>query len=68
MFETTITKPIYQVLTDLTQEPKLEVALPLAVKDLVWLNCRGKVTEGDIFQKAMVQVVNVKPAEEQDRL
>lgn len=37
MFETVVSKPIYRVLTDLTQEPRLEVALTLAVKDLVRL-------------------------------
>ena len=37
MLESAIPKPIYQALTDLTQEPRLEVALSLAVKDLVRL-------------------------------
>jgi len=37
MLESAISKPIYQALTDLTQEPRLEVALSLAVKDLVRL-------------------------------
>jgi len=35
--EDVITKPIYRILTDLTQESRLEVALPLAMKDWVRL-------------------------------
>jgi hypothetical protein len=35
MLETVISKPIYRVLVDLTQQPRVEVALPLAIKDLV---------------------------------
>lgn len=35
-----ISKPIYQILSDLTQEPRLEVALPLAIKD--WLRLKLK--------------------------
>lgn len=34
---TVVSKPIYQILADLTRESRLEVALPLAVKDLVRL-------------------------------
>jgi len=41
MLETVISKPIYRILADLTQEPRLEVALPLAVKDLVRLKLKG---------------------------
>jgi hypothetical protein len=32
-----ITKPIHRLLTDLTREPRVEVALPLAMKDWVRL-------------------------------
>jgi hypothetical protein len=32
-----ISKPIYQVLVDLTQEPRIEVALPIAIRDWVRL-------------------------------
>lgn len=35
MLETVISKPIYRVLTNLTQQPRVEVALPLAIKELV---------------------------------
>ena len=37
MLEDVISKPFYRVLTDLTQESRLEVALPLAIKDLLRL-------------------------------
>jgi hypothetical protein len=37
MYENVITKPIYQVLSELTQETKVEVALPIAIKDWVRL-------------------------------
>ncbi|MBC8252850.1 MAG: hypothetical protein H8E35_02325 [Ardenticatenia bacterium] len=37
-----ISKPVYQVLSDLTQEPRLEVALPIAIKD--WVRLRLKET------------------------
>ena len=40
MLDTVISKPLYRVLTDLTQEPNLEVALPLAVKDWVRLKLK----------------------------
>ncbi len=32
-----ISKPVYQILADLTREPRLEVALPLALKDWIRL-------------------------------
>lgn len=35
-----ISKPIYRILCDLTQEPRVEVALPLAVKDLIRLKLK----------------------------
>ena len=37
MLDTIISKPLYRVLANLTQEPRFEVALPLAVKDWVRL-------------------------------
>ena len=37
MLETVITKPIYRILTALTREERVEVALPLAMKDWVRL-------------------------------
>jgi hypothetical protein len=35
-----ISKPLHQVLSDLTQEARLEVALPLAIKDWVRLKLK----------------------------
>ena len=35
-----ISKPVYQILTDLTQESRLEVALLLAIKDLIRLKLK----------------------------
>jgi hypothetical protein len=40
MDEEIISKPIYQVLTELTQQTRIDVALPLAVKD--WLRLKLK--------------------------
>jgi hypothetical protein len=37
MLEDVVSKPVYRVLADLTQEPRLQVALPLAIKDLLRL-------------------------------
>ena len=51
MFETVISKPIYRVLTDLTQEPKLEVALSLAVKDLVRLRLKEALAQKATFEQ-----------------
>jgi len=41
MLETMISKPIYRVLIDITREPRLEVSLPLAMKDLVRLKLKA---------------------------
>lgn len=51
MLETVISKPIYQVLTDLTREPRLEVALPLAVKDLVRLKLKEAREQREAFEQ-----------------
>jgi hypothetical protein len=40
MIETTISKPVQRLLTDLTGEARLDVALHLAVKDLIRLKLR----------------------------
>jgi asparagine synthetase A len=42
VLDNVITKPIHRILTDLTQEPRLEVALPLAMKD--WVRLKLKET------------------------
>lgn len=43
MYTNMISKPIYQIISGLTQESRLEVALPLAVKD--WVRLKRKETE-----------------------
>jgi asparagine synthetase A len=40
MYSDVISKPIYRVLSDLTQESRVEVALPLAIKDWVRLKLK----------------------------
>ena len=44
-----ISKPVYRVLSDLTQEPRLEVALPLAIKDWVRLKLREARQQQEAF-------------------
>lgn len=51
MLEATISKPIYRVLSDLTQEPRLEVALPLAVKDLLRLKLKEAKEQKETFEQ-----------------
>jgi asparagine synthetase A len=42
MYADVISKSVYQILSDLTQESRLEVALPLAIKD--WIRLKLKET------------------------
>jgi hypothetical protein len=49
--DSVISKSLYRVLTDLTQEPRLEVALPLAVKDLVRLKLKETREQKEIFEQ-----------------
>ena len=51
MLEGLISKPVYRVLADLTQEPRFEVALPLAVKDWVRLRLAEARTEKRDFER-----------------
>jgi hypothetical protein len=51
MYEDVITKPIYQVLSELTQETKVEVALPLAIKDWVRLRLKEARQEREGFEQ-----------------
>ena len=44
-------KPVYRILSGLTREPRVEVALPLAVKDWV----RLKLKEADDNRRALTQ-------------
>jgi hypothetical protein len=51
MLEAVISKPIYRVLADLTQESRLEVALSLAVKDLVRLKLKETKERRESFEQ-----------------
>ena len=51
MYEGVITKPIYQVLRELTQETKVEVALPLAIKDWVRLRLKEASEERERLER-----------------
>ena len=51
MFETVISKPLHRVLTDLTREPRVEVALSLAVKDLVRLRLKEARERREAFEQ-----------------
>jgi len=46
-----ISKPAYQVLSDLTQELRLEVALPLAIKDWVRLRLKEAGERREVFEQ-----------------
>jgi len=45
-----ISKSLYQILSDLTREPRLEVALPLAIKDLVRLKLKETREQRESFE------------------
>lgn len=45
----TISKPIYKILRELTQETRVEVALPLAIKDLVRLKLKETREQQEVF-------------------
>ena len=51
MLETVISKPIFRVLTDLTQENRLEVALPIAIKDLLRLKRKESQEQMEAFEQ-----------------
>jgi hypothetical protein len=51
MYEDVITKPVYRVLSELTQETKVEVALPLAIKDWVRLRLKEARQEREGFER-----------------
>lgn len=46
-----ISKPVYRILTGLTREPRLEVALPLAMKDWVRLKLRETTEQKIAFER-----------------
>lgn len=51
MIESVISKPIYRVLTDLTRESRVEVALPLAMKELVRLKLKEARKQREAFER-----------------
>jgi hypothetical protein len=46
-----ISKPIYRILSDLTQESRVEVALPLAIKDWVRLKLKETREQREAFEQ-----------------
>jgi len=51
MYSDVISKPICRILSDLTQESRLEVAPPLAIKDWVRLKLRETREQRDAFEQ-----------------
>ncbi len=51
MYTDVISKPMYQILSDLTQESRLEVALPLAIKDWVRLKLKETSEQRQAFEQ-----------------
>ena len=51
MYSDVISKPICRILSDLTQESRLEVALPLAIKDWVRLKLKETREQRDAFEQ-----------------
>ena len=51
MLDVSISKPVYRVLADLTQESRIEVVLPLAVKDLVRLKIKETREQREVFEQ-----------------
>jgi len=45
-----ISKPVYRVLSDLTQESRVEAALPLAIKDWVRLRLKEAQEQREVFR------------------
>lgn len=51
LYENVITKPVYRVLSNLTQENRPEVALPLALKELLRLKLNEAKDRQRAFEK-----------------
>ena len=51
MYSDVISKPIYRILSGLTHESRLEVALPLAIKDWVRLRLKETRERRDAFEQ-----------------
>jgi hypothetical protein len=46
-----ISKPLYRILSDLTQEPRREVALPLDMKDWIRLRLKEAREQRETFER-----------------
>ena len=69
MLEAVISKPVCRILTDLTREPRLEVALPLATKDLLRLKLREAREQQESFEARYgMEFAAFKGAWEADRI
>jgi hypothetical protein len=51
MYSDVISKPIYRVLSNLTQESRVEIALPLAIKDWVGLKLKEARGQQETFEQ-----------------
>ncbi len=51
MITDVVSKPIYQILNTLTGEPRVEVALPLALKELVHLKLQEANLQRSTFEE-----------------
>ena len=51
MLADVISKPVYQVLSDLTQESRIEIALSIAIKDLVRLKLKETKQQRSAFEQ-----------------
>ena len=51
MYSEVLSKPLYRVVSDLTQETRVEVALPLAIKDWVGLKLKEARGQQEAFQE-----------------
>ena len=64
-----ISKPVYRVLSDLTLESRVEVALPLAIKDWVRLKLKEAQEQQEMFREQYgMDFQAFKEAWEQDRI
>ena len=69
MYSDVISKPIYRVLSDLTQESRVEVALPLAIKDWVRLKLKEAREQQETFeQRYDMDFSAFKQAWQEDRI
>jgi hypothetical protein len=69
MLDVSISKPVYRVLADLTQESRIEVVLPLAVKDLVRLKIKETREQRELFERRHgMNFESFKRAWEEDRI